>query len=316
MTTASSKQKIILIIEDSVAVATIIQDFLQKLGYQNIHICNSGRTGIDVFEELVKSGKKPIVLLDYSLSDMNADAVMVQIFALRPDTKVIIESAYEKSHDTIKSVLRYGAYQYIEKPIRFENLKNAMTILEEEDKLIENKLPQAQKQIGSLLNSTVQISLARIAEYCNMTKDEVLEHMKQLESKGKVIRLENIKEISCSMCSSVQIRQTFHCPACNSSNFKHCKLIEHFKCGNVSFEESYKSNICPKCHEEIKTIEIDYRTIENYVCNDCGKILAQSSYEYLCLRCNSKFKLDEAKWITSEGFRSPFLFKSGSKIRL
>jgi len=315
MTTLSS-QKSIVIIEDSLAVAVLIQDFLKKLGYQNVHLCESGRTGIQVFEELAKSGKLPIVILDYSLPDMNADAVMSEIFAITPDAKVIIESANEKTDETIKNVLRYGAYEYLEKPIRFENLKNTMQILEEEDKLIENKLPQIQKQIGSLLNSAVQISLARIAEYCNITKDEVLEHMKQLESKGKVIRLENIKEISCGMCSSVQIRQTFHCPACNSSNFKHCKLIEHFKCGNVSFEESYKNNICPKCHKEIKTIGIDYRTMENYVCNGCGKILAQSSYEYLCLRCNSKFKLDEAKWITSEGFRSQFLFKSGSKIRL
>ena len=302
---STSQKKSILIIEDSLAVATLIQDFLKKLGYQNIHLCDSGRTGIQVFEELVKAGNSPIVLLDYSLPDMNADAVMSEIFAMRPDTKVIIESANEKTEETIKNVLRYGAYEYLEKPIRFENLKNAMQILEEEDKILGNKPQDTNKQIGSLLNSAVQISLARISEYCNMKKEEALEYLKQLESDGKVVRLENIKEISCSMCGSVKVGQIFHCPSCNSPNFKHGKLIEHFKCGNVTLEESYTNNICPKCHKEIKTIGVDYKVLENYyICTDCGDKFAEPSQEYLCLHCNNKFKLDQAKWTTSEGFKA------------
>ena len=304
MATASS-QKSILIIEDSLAVATLIHDFLKKLGYQNVHICDSGRTGIQVFEELIKSGKSPIVLLDYSLPDMNADAVMSEIFAMRLNAKVIIESANEKTDETIKNALRYGAYEYLEKPIRFENLKNTMLILEEEDRILENKPPETKKQIGSLLNSSVQISLARISEYCNMKKKDVLEHLKQLESDGKIVRLDDIKEISCNMCGSVKIGQTFHCPSCNSSNFKHGKLIEHFKCGNISIEESYKNNTCPKCRKEIRTIGVDYKVLENYyVCNDCDDKFAEPSQEYLCLHCNNRFKLDQAKWITSEGFRA------------
>lgn len=301
----TSQKKCILIIEDSLAVATLIQDFLQKLGYQDIYICDNGETGIRVFKELVKANKSPIILLDYTLSDMNADAVMTEIFAMRPDTKIIIESASEKTDEAIKNVLRHGAYQYLEKPIRFENLKNTMQILEEEDKILENKPQDTHKQIGSLLNSSVQISLARISEYCNMKKEEALERLKQLESERRVVKLQDIKEISCNMCGSVKIGQTFHCPACNSSNFKHGKLIEHFKCGNISLAETYQGNICSKCHKEIKTIGVDYRVLENYyVCNDCGDKFAEPSYEYLCLRCNNRFKLDHAKWITSEGFRA------------
>jgi len=144
-----SSQKSIVIIEDSLAVATLIQDFLKKLGYQNVHICNNGRTGIQVFEEIVKSGKLPIVILDYSLLDMNADYVMLEIFAIRPDAKIIIESANEKTDDTIKNVLRYGAYEYLEKPIRFENLKNTMQILEEEDRVLENIPPETQKIVSN-----------------------------------------------------------------------------------------------------------------------------------------------------------------------
>ena len=146
MATTSSQKHSILIIEDSLAVSTLIQDFLKKLGYQDIHICDNGRIGLQVFEELVKSNRVPVVLLDYSLVDMNADMVMSEIFAIRPDTKIIIESANEKTDDTIKNVLRYGVYAYLEKPIRFENLKNTMQILEEEDRILESKPPETEEK--------------------------------------------------------------------------------------------------------------------------------------------------------------------------
>ena len=299
------QKKNILIIEDSIAVAGLIQNFLKKLDYQNIEICNSGRSGIQVFEELVRANKMPIVILDYSLPDMNANDIMSEIFSIRPDTKIIIETANERTDDSIKDVLRHGAYQYIEKPIRFENIKSTMEILEEEDKTLEETSPDDHKEIDSLLRTSRRISLARISEYTGKKSDEVLEYLKNLTNEGKAIPIESIKEISCNMCNSVKIGQNFSCPSCGKTNFKQGKLIEHFKCGNVSVEDSYKNNICPKCHKEIKIIGVDYKTIENYyICSDCGEKFPEPIIEYMCIRCNNKFKLEQAKWITSEGFRS------------
>ena len=301
----SFQKKSVLIIEDSLAVATLIQDFLKKLNYQNIKICNNGKSGIQVFNELVNSDKMPIVILDYSLPDMNADDIMSEIFRIRSDAKIIIETANERTEESIKDVLRHGAYQYIEKPIRFENIKSTMEILEEEDKIIENTPDDNHKEMDSLLNSSTQISLARISEYTGKKRDEVLEYLKKLKDVGKVVPIDPMKEISCNMCNSVKIGQNFSCPSCGKTNFKQGKLIEHFKCGNVSIEDSYKDNICPKCHKEIKIIGVDYKTIENYyICSDCGEKFSEPIIEYMCIRCNNKFKLEQAKWITSEGFRS------------
>ena len=301
----SLQKKNILIIEDSIAIAVLIQDFLKKLNYQNIEICNSGRSGIQVFEELVKANKIPVVILDYSLPDMNADDIMSEIFRIRPDAKVIIETASERTDDTIKDVLRHGAYQYIEKPIRFESIKSTMEILEEEDKTLEDTPAGDHKEIDSLLISSTRISLARVSEYTGKKTEEVLECFKKLKDEGKVVSIESIKEVSCNMRDSVKIGQNFSCPSCNKTNFKQGKLIEHFKCGNVSIEDSYKNNICPKCHKEIKIIGVDYKTIDNYyICADCGEKFPEPLIQYVCIRCRNKFKLDQAKWITSEGFRS------------
>ena len=301
----SLQKRNILIIEDSLAVGTLIQDFLKRLNYNNIKICNTGRSGIQVFEELVNSGKIPVVILDYSLPDMNADDIMSEIFRIRPDAKIIIETASERTDDSIKNVMRQGAYQYIEKPIRFESLKSTMEILEEEDKIIVNAPTDNHKEMDSLLNSSTRISLARISEYTGKKSEEVLEYLKELKDKGKVIQIESIKEISCNICNSVKIGQNFSCPSCNKTNFKQGRLIEHFKCGNVSVEDSYTNNICPKCHKDIKIIGVDYKVIDNYyVCKDCGEKFPEPTIDYMCIKCNNKFKLEQAKWITSEGFRS------------
>lgn len=129
-------------------------------------------------------------------------------------------------------------------------------------------------------------------------------YLKQLESEHKVVRIEKLKEISCNQCGSVRIAQNFHCPACHSSNFKQGKLIEHFKCGNVSIDESYKNNICPKYSKEIKIIGVDYKAIENYyLCNDCNEKFLEPAQDFICVKCNNRFTLEKARWTTSDGFK-------------
>ncbi len=304
METTASQKGDVLIIEDSLATATLIQEFLKKLGYQNIRICDSGKSGIQTFLDLLKSEKVPIIFLDYNLPDMNASQVMENIFNVRPDTKIIIETAEEKSDDVIKDVLRHGAYDYLEKPIRFKNLQNTMNTLEEEEKTPEESL-LPQNQIEFFLNASTRISLTRLSEYCKMDSSQVLDYLSKLESEGKAAQVGKIKEISCYRCGSVKVGQTFHCPSCDSVNFKRSKLIEHYKCGNFSPEDSYQNNICPKCRKEIKILGVDYRVMENYyICEDCGNKFSEFPNEYLCLHCNNKFKLEQAKWISSEGFRA------------
>lgn len=131
--------KDVLIVEDSAAVSLVIHKFLKNLGYENVYTCTSGRKGIKIFEELADFSRTPIVFLDYSLPDMTGDQIMEQIFEINPDAKIIIESANEKNDEVIKEILRRGAYDFLEKPIRFENIKHIMKVIEKEDDIIEDK---------------------------------------------------------------------------------------------------------------------------------------------------------------------------------
>ncbi|MEM3064305.1 MAG: response regulator [Candidatus Nitrosotenuis sp.] len=298
---AGIEEKDVLVIEDSPAVGIILREFLGKLGLKKIHYCQNGKTGIEAFKTLVASGNLPLVFLDYNLPDMTAYSIMTQMLSIRPDVKVIIETARDKTEDSIKDVIAQGAYQYLGKPIRLERLKEIIETLKvEESQPMDDDVSNT---IEKLISNTTQISILRISQYLDKQESEILPYIKRLMSDKKVIQINDIKEVGCPRCSSVRVTQTFHCPKCRGTNFKQDKIIEHYKCGNVSSASSYLEDKCPKCHETIKVFGVDYRVQENYYrCNDCGEIFAEILTNYLCLKCNNKFTLEHARLLTSSGY--------------
>ncbi len=257
------QKKDVLIIEDSNAVIILLRQFLERLDYQKIHACEDGKSGIIKFKELVKTNNIPIVLLDYNLPDMNAFSVITQLLTIHPETKVVIETASEKSEEGIKKMIAYGAHHYLPKPIRFEKLEEIMNILEVEEQEIKTK--KLHDRLDELLKSNSKISLFRLSQSTKADSQEVLAYLEELESVGKVSRIDEIKEISCNSCGSVIIAQIFHCPSCNRSNFKQDE--------------------------------------NSYICNDCNEKFSEPSSELLCLRCNNKFKAENIIWQTSQGFK-------------
>lgn len=295
----------VLIIEDSMATTILLRDFLKKMGYENVKTCNTGKAGIQLFSDLENAGRRPIVLLDFHLPDMNANEIMACIFGIRPDAKIILETADSKSDEQIKDALRGGAYLYIEKPIRYDNLKNVFETLEKEKDILEEKPSDDIERVIFHMKSSARISFARLAEYSEIHDDLLNKYLLQLENEKKITKVSDMKEVSCIRCDSMRILPNFSCPVCNGTNFVRGKLIEHFKCGNVSVENSYKENKCPKCHKEIKILGVDYKTMDNYyICNDCGDKFSDPSQDFLCIKCNNRFPLEKAKWVTSAGYES------------
>jgi response regulator of citrate/malate metabolism/DNA-directed RNA polymerase subunit RPC12/RpoP len=298
-------EKNILIIEDSLATTILLKDFLKKLGYENVEYSQDGKGGIRLFDKLVKSGKNPIVLLDFHLPDMNANEIMKGIFKIIPDARIILETADAKSEEQIKDALQGGVYMYIEKPIRYEKLKEVFETLEQESEVVEEKPSDENEKIRSLLKSSSRISTARLSEYTKIDAVLLKKYLQEFENEKKIMKISDMKEVSCSQCASLRILPNFFCPACNSTKFAQVKLIEHFKCGNITVEDSYKENKCPKCNKEIKILGVDYKSIDNhYICNDCGDKFPEPSQDYICVTCSNRFSLDKAKWTTSEAYKT------------
>ena len=301
----------VLIIEDSQATALLLKTYLNNMGYEEVHTCQNGKTGLDTFKDLVNAGSEPFVLLDYMLPDMDARSIMTQLLEIKPDVKVVLETATEKTDAGVTELIRQGLYQYLEKPIRFDKLKDIITILEEEKEILEQTsttetlgATDVFKEIDFLLRSHKQLSLTMIEQFVGGEKEKIESYLKDLESQGKIVKLANKKEISCNQCDSVKVIQTFFCPSCKESDFKLTKLIEHFNCGNFSEEADYEDGKCPKCKKEIKALGVDYRVLrDRYLCKNCGEIFQELSSHFLCSKCENKFPIDEAKWITSQFFK-------------
>jgi response regulator of citrate/malate metabolism len=295
------EEKEVLIIDDSPAVGILFKEFLNKLGFKKIHSCQNGITGIETFKEITNSGTVPLVFLDYNLPDMYALSVMTQLLNIRPDVKVIIETARERTEEPIKDLIAQGAYQYLAKPIRLEKIKETIETLKNEE--MELATVGTLDSVVNLMSNTTQISLLRLSQYLNKTDEEILPIIKQLVSNKKITQINTIKEIACPKCNHIRVAQMFHCPKCKGVDFKREKIIEHYKCGNVSTESSYIEDKCPKCHQILKVFGVDYRMQDNfYTCNECKEIFTEISTNYLCLKCNDRFTLEHAKLISSQGY--------------
>ncbi|MBI5859758.1 MAG: response regulator, partial [Nitrosarchaeum sp.] len=292
----SSKDDV-LIVEDSPAISMLLKNYLEKLDYTQIHTCTNGSTAIKTFKELVTLEKHPIVLLDYMLPDMDARSVLTQMLEVQPNARVILETATEKDDEGIKELIRLGIYQYLEKPIRFENLKSIIEIIEKEQsfftkeseqlKMLQESTEQAQTELHNridfILKSAKQISLNFITQLIGFSDELIDLHLNELVKQGKIITLGDKKEIACNQCDSVKTTQIFYCPSCKSSNFRLGKLIEHYDCGNISEENTYTNDKCPSCNKEIKALGVDYRVMQNhYICNNCKGFFSEISIDYLC----------------------------------
>ena len=308
----------VLIVEDSKAVTMLLKSFLDKLEYPNVHSCNNGYQAIKEFKKLVKAQNPPIVLLDYMLPDMDCRSVLTQILDVLPNARVVLETATEKEDDGVKELIRLGVYQYLEKPIRFESLKNVFETIENEDfffikeseqlQMLENADEEVKTKIVDrvdfILKSSKQVSLNFIEQMIGFSDETIRLHLSELEREGKIVNLGEKKEVACKKCDSVKTTQIFSCPSCNSPHFRLGKLIEHYNCGNVSEERTYENDKCPSCNKEIKALGVDYRVLPNhYICNNCSDAFSELSSEYLCLKCENKFTLEEVNWQSSCNYK-------------
>lgn len=122
----------ILIIEDSVATAQLLEDFLNQLDYSNIYICTDAKTATSEFLKLFNSNRTPLVFLDYYLPSTDTISLFKQLIKIEPETKIIIATITKKGEYGIKYLTQLGAYHYIQKPFSFENIKEVMETFEKE----------------------------------------------------------------------------------------------------------------------------------------------------------------------------------------
>lgn len=106
------------------------------------------------------------------------------------------------------------------------------------------------------------------------------------------------KIIYCPKCGSANISVHYCCPYCKSFDIQKSSLIEHVKCGYMDVEENFRKRkklVCPKCHEELKKLDVDYRRAGIWcTCKDCDKSFDIPVTAHFCRDCHTDSTFEAA----------------------
>jgi two-component system response regulator AtoC len=111
----------VLVIDDDASIRESLEMYLQDKGLQ-VQTAETGNNGFMACLDY----KPQIVILDIRLPDVSGLEILRRIVETCPDSKVIMITAYHDMESSIDA-MRYGAYDYIEKPLNVRELERSIT---------------------------------------------------------------------------------------------------------------------------------------------------------------------------------------------
>ncbi|MFQ5814986.1 MAG: response regulator [Candidatus Hydrothermarchaeaceae archaeon] len=135
----------ILVVDDDKVVRVTIANILSKVGYE-VDSADSGKAAI----EMTKAKKYDVILLDVILPDLNGIEILGEITRTSPSAEVVIITGFGTIEDAVRAV-KIGAYDYVCKPFKKDEIHNLVKRALEERKLDEKF------QKGSTMEEGVEI---------------------------------------------------------------------------------------------------------------------------------------------------------------
>ena len=128
----------ILFVDDDRDILAMVEQYLTIKGYDVTTVDN----GIDAVG-LVKEKNIDIVFTDYKMPEFNGLELLVAIKKYRPQTEVIIVTGYASMESAIQA-MKFGSYDYLQKPFKLDHLRLIIDRIVEEKK-IKNKIQLIRK---------------------------------------------------------------------------------------------------------------------------------------------------------------------------
>ena len=116
---AAVQQLRVLVVEDETLIRWSIAETLAKEGHTVVEASNA-TTAVQALTEI--PGSIDVVLLDYRLPDSNDLALLAHVRRLRPNSAVVMMTAYGTPEVT-KGALELGAYCVVNKPFDMHSLE-------------------------------------------------------------------------------------------------------------------------------------------------------------------------------------------------
>ncbi|MCJ7497416.1 MAG: sigma-54 dependent transcriptional regulator [candidate division Zixibacteria bacterium] len=185
----------IMVIDDEESMCRFMQIMLQKEGYEVTSTVSSK----EALEE-IKNKNYDLVIADLMMPEMNGLELLSRAKSISPDINFIVMTAYA-SVDTAIEALKKGAFDYITKPFKVDEIKIAIKKSLEQKKITEENINlkrQLKKEFGlhNLIgNSTEIIQLKKLVERVAETDSTVL--IQGESGTGKELVAKAIHQLSC-----------------------------------------------------------------------------------------------------------------------
>ena len=113
-------QRRILVIDDEVFVRDLLTDFFSKLSF-GVTTAGDGDSGMTAF----RGGQFDVVLVDLKMPGKSGIDTLRELHALHRSSPLIVMTGYPTIDSSIEA-LRLGAYDYIIKPFKLQELKEVV----------------------------------------------------------------------------------------------------------------------------------------------------------------------------------------------
>jgi two-component system response regulator AtoC len=108
----------LLIVDDEILTLNNLKKALEKEGYE-IYLAESGEKALQICEKV----KPHLILLDLMLPGISGIEVLKRLKEKEPETVVVMITAYEILEKAVEA-MKLGAYDYLLKPFKINDLKN------------------------------------------------------------------------------------------------------------------------------------------------------------------------------------------------
>ncbi|MBF0620976.1 MAG: sigma 54-interacting transcriptional regulator [Magnetococcales bacterium] len=106
----------ILLVDDDNSVRSVYGAFIQKAGF-HVHMAESYTEALNI----ISSVNFDLIITDIHLGDNNGLNLVKEVHARELDTYILVITGYP-DFQTVQEALRFGAFDYLSKPIRREDL--------------------------------------------------------------------------------------------------------------------------------------------------------------------------------------------------
>lgn len=130
--TMDNKSYKILVIDDDLSIRKTLTSYLKKFDYK-VFSAENGVEGI----KIAKTEMPDLVLTDIKMPEADGFEVLKKVKEIDNRIHVIMMTAFDDMHSTVKA-MQHGAYDYIEKPLEIDKLKNTILRALEDKKMSEN----------------------------------------------------------------------------------------------------------------------------------------------------------------------------------